>query len=66
MVAAKCAEPLSGRSSRSTEVTTTWPSAIFWTARATRSGSSGSGASAGRPEVTAQYLHARVHTSPMI
>ena len=52
-VRAKCPAPPSGRSSRSTEVTTTWRSPSRATASATRCGSSGSTAS-GRPCVTAQ------------
>jgi hypothetical protein len=52
IVAAKWAAPLSGRSSRSTEVTTTWVRPIVAAACASRSGSSGSGACSGLPEWT--------------
>src|SRR5208282_497252 len=63
-VAAKCAAPPSGRSSRSTEVTTTCCSPRRATAFATRRGSS---ESSGRtlPCATAQYGQLRVHTSPI-
>ena len=63
-VAAKCAAPPSGRSSRSTEVTTTCCSPRRATASAIRRGSSGS---SGRtlPCATAQYGQLRVHTSPI-
>ena len=62
-VAAKCAAPPSGRSSRLTDVTTTCRSPRRATARATRPGSSASTAS-GRPCVTAQKPQLRVQVSP--
>ena len=52
IVAAKCAAPLSGRSSRSTDVTTTCERPIVAAACARRRGSSGSGACSGLPELT--------------
>src|SRR5277367_1911839 len=63
-VAAKCAAPPSGRSSRSTDVTTTCCKPSLATASAIRRGSS---ASSGRtlPCATAQYGQLRVHTSPI-
>src|ERR1700722_7933489 len=63
-VAAKCAAPPSGRSSRSTDVTTTCCKPSRATASAIRRGSS---ASSGRtlPCATAQYGQFRVHTSPI-
>src|SRR5215469_4789468 len=63
-VAAKCAAPPSGRSSRSTDVTTTCCRPSRATAAAIRRGSS---ASSGRtlPCATAQYGQLRVHTSPI-
>ena len=65
MVAAKCAAPPSGRSSRVTEVTTTYFSSIPAAASATRPGSPGSSGS-GTPECTAQKRQLRVQRSPMI
>ena len=64
-VRAKCAAPPSARSSRSTEVMTTWLRPIFATAAATRSGSVGS-SGAGLPVATLQKPQARVQISPMI
>src|SRR5580692_449483 len=63
-VAAKCAAPPSGRSSRSTDVTTTCCKPSRATASAIRRGSS---LSKGRtlPCATAQYGQLRVHTSPI-
>ncbi len=66
MVAAKIEAPPSGWSSRFTDVTTAWRSPMRATASATRRGSSGSGGRPGRPVLTAQKPHARVHTSPRI
>ncbi len=63
--AAKWAAPPSSRSSRSTEVITTWARPIRATASATRPGSEGSSAS-GRPVLTLQKAQARVQVSPMI
>ena len=54
-----------GGKAMATEVITTWERRIFWTARATRSGSRGS-FQVGLPEVTAQNRQARVQTSPRI
>ncbi len=62
-VAAKWAAPPSARSSRLTDVTTTWRSPRRATADATRSGSAGSTAR-GRPCVTAQKPQFRVQVSP--
>src|ERR1700689_5553243 len=63
-VAAKCAAPPSGKSSRSTDVTTTCCKPSRATASAIRRGSS---LSSGRtlPCATAQYGQLRVHTSPI-
>src|ERR1700723_3150378 len=63
-VAAKCAAPPSGKSSRSTDVTTTCCKPSRATAVAILRGSS---ASSGRtlPCATAQYGQLRVHTSPI-
>ena len=61
IVSAKIDAPPSGRSSRSTEVTTAYLSPIASTASATRRGSAVS-AGSGRPWATAQYAHARVQT----
>jgi len=66
MVAAKRAAPKSGRSSRSTEVTTAWARPIRDTAAPTRRGSSASMSPPRLPLVTAQKAQARVHTSPRI
>ena len=63
MVAAKMAAPPSGRSSRVTEVITTWRSSRRATASARRVGSVQS-TSPGRPVVTSQNPQLRVHTSP--
>ncbi len=63
MLAAKISAPPSGRSSRFTEVSTAWVSAISATASATRSGSSRS-TSPGRPVFTSQNPQARVQVSP--
>jgi hypothetical protein len=60
-----CSAPPSARSSRSTEVITTWFSPSFSTATATRPGSNTSSAS-GRPVATLQNVHPRVQISPMI
>jgi hypoxanthine phosphoribosyltransferase len=57
--------PPSSRSSRSTEVMTTWFSPSFCTASATRPGSNGSRSSGG-PVATLQKVQPRVQTSPMI
>ena len=65
MVCAKCSAPPSGRSSRSTEVTTTCCSPSLAVASATRSGSPGSSAP-GSPVLTLQNAQARVQVSPMI
>ena len=65
MVAAIWAAPPSSRSSRSTEVTTTWSRPSFSTAIATFSGSSGSSGK-GLPVATLQKAQARVQVSPMI
>ena len=65
ITAAMCAAPPSARSSRSTEVMTTWRSPSAATASATRDGSVASSAS-GWPVRTLQKAQARVHTSPMI
>ena len=62
--AAKCAAPPSGRSSRSTDVITTCFKPSSATARATLSGSAGSGGAGGRPVATAQKPQRRVQTSP--
>jgi hypothetical protein len=53
MVSANAHAPKSGRSSRSTDVSTTWRSCISAHASATRSGSAASNGS-GRPVPTAQ------------
>ena len=58
--------PKSGRSSRSTEVTTAWRSPIRATASPTRRGSSASMSPPRRPLFTAQKAQARVQTSPRI
>ena len=65
MTAAMWAAPPSARSSRSTEVTTTWRSPSLATASATRDGSVASSAS-GWPVATLQNAQARVQVSPMI
>ena len=52
IVAAKWPAPLSARSSRSTDVTTTCRSPMVAAACAKRSGSSGSGGASGLPEWT--------------
>ncbi len=65
IVAAKCAAPPSTRSSRSTDVTTTWESASSAMARPTRAGSKGSSAP-GRPVRTLQKAQALVQVSPRI
>ena len=62
---AKCCAPPSARSSRSTEVMTTWASDRLATASATRSGSFKSSLS-GRPVATLQKAQARVQTEPSI
>ena len=66
MVCAQWPAPRSGRSSRSTDVTTTWRRPIFSAAAATLAGSSRSRSSPTLRERTAQYRQARVHVSPMI
>ena len=65
MVSAKWAAPPSGKSSRSTEVMTTWRRFIFSAASATRRGSSGS-RGAGRPVRTLQKRQLRVQVSPIM
>ncbi|MFO0751739.1 MAG: hypothetical protein U0411_00255 [Thermodesulfovibrionales bacterium] len=65
IVEANCAAPPSGRSSRVTEVTTTYRRPSSAAASATRSGSWGSTA-AGAPEETEQKEHSRVQRSPRI
>src|SRR6185437_13594369 len=60
-----CAAPPSGRSSRSTEVSTTYFRFISATASPTLAGSSGSSHPCGLPVDTEQNLHARVHTEPI-
>jgi hypothetical protein len=65
MVSAKIAAPPSSRSSRSTDVITTYCKPIVCTASATRAGSATS-SSVGLPCGTAQYPQARVQTSPRI
>jgi hypothetical protein len=65
MTSAKCPPPPSGRSSRSTEVTTTCFSPSLRTACATFVGSKGSIAP-GLPVATLQNAQARVQISPMI
>ena len=62
---AQCAAPPSGRSSRVTEVTTTYLSFISATLSATRRGSSASGAR-GCPVFVAQKRQPRVQMSPRI
>ena len=57
--------PLSGRSSRSTEVITAWRSPMRAIERATRAGSSGS-FHVGLPVLTLQKPQRRVHVSPRI
>ena len=64
-VAAQWAAPPSGRSSRVTEVTTTYRSFISATLSATCRGSSASGAR-GRPVLVAQKRQPRVQMSPRI
>ena len=64
-VAAQCAAPWSGRSSRVTDVKTTCRSPIILTLSATLRGSSESGGR-GRPVRVAQKRQLRVHTSPRI
>ncbi len=66
MVSAKIEAPPSGRSSRSTEVTTAWRSPMRATASPTRRGSSTSTSPPRRPLFTAQKAQARVQTSPRI
>ena len=66
MVAANTPAPPSGRSSRSTEVTTAWRSPIVETASPTRRGSSQSMSPPRLPLFTAQKAQARVQTSPRI
>ena len=65
MVRTKCSAPPSARSSRVTQVMTTWASPKRAAASPTRRGSS---ASTGRgcPLRTLQKRQARVHTSPKI
>ena len=65
MVRAKCSPPPSDRSSRSTEVMTTWDRPRLATASATFCGSPSSSAS-GMPVRTLQKAQARVQVSPMI
>src|SRR5262249_34047776 len=65
MTSAKCPAPPSSRSSRSTDVTTTWESPSSSTASATCSGSYGSSRS-GFPVATLQKAQARVQTLPRI
>ena len=65
ITAAKCAAPPSARSSRSTEVITTWARPSFATASATRPGSPES-SGPGIPVLTLQNEQARVQVSPMI
>src|SRR5690348_11050355 len=65
ITAAKCAAPPSSRSSRSTEVTTTWPRPSLPTASAMLAGSCGLRAP-GLPVATLQKAQARVQVSPMI
>ena len=65
MVAAKCAAPPSGRSSRVTEVTTAYFNPIRAAASATRVGSCGSSGSGG-PGATEQKRQLRVQRLPMI
>ena len=65
MVCAKCCAPPSARSSRSTEVTTTWARPSLAVASATWAGSFGSSAP-GSPVLTLQKAQARVQVSPMI
>ena len=65
MQSAKCPAPPSRRSSRSTEVMTTYESSITSTVSARRSGSPGS-RGAGRPCATSQNGQRRVQMSPMI
>ena len=60
-----CEAPPSGRSSRSTEVTTIWVRPSSAAATATCSGSSGSTAR-GMPVLTLQKAQARVQVSPRI
>ena len=61
--AAKCAAPPSGRSSRVTDVRTTWRQPSSAAARATRSGSAGSGGP-GTPGRMPQKAQPRVQQSP--
>ena len=65
MTATKWPAPPSGRSSRSTEVMTTWRRPSVATAPATRAGSPESSGS-GTPVRTLQKAQARVQVSPMI
>ena len=65
ITSAKCSAPPSARSSRSTEVMTTWLRPSLATASATFSGSCGSSAP-GMPVRTLQKAQARVQVSPMI
>jgi hypothetical protein len=65
ITAAKWPAPPSARSSRSTEVTTTWLRPSSRTAAATFSGSNGS-SRPGSPVFTLQKAQARVQMSPMI
>mmetsp|Transcript_32818 Transcript_32818/g.71587 ORF Transcript_32818/g.71587 Transcript_32818/m.71587 type:complete len:274 (+) Transcript_32818:1-822(+) len=57
--------PWSGRSSRSTEVMTMYPTPQLFTASAVFSGSRGSNGGGALLVFTAQNLHPRVHVSPM-
>ena len=61
----KAPAPLSGRSSRSTDVMTAWRRPMRAIARATRAGSSGS-FQVGLPVLTLQNPHRRVQVSPRI
>jgi hypothetical protein len=65
MTSAKCLPPPSARSSRSTDVMTTWARPIVATASPIRLGSSGS-SGPGTPVATLQKAQARVQISPMI
>src|SRR4051812_24073402 len=65
MTPTKAWAPLSGMSSRSTEVMTAWRSPMRATWRATRAGSSGS-FQVGLPVLTWQKPQRRVHVSPRI
>src|SRR4051812_776854 len=65
ITSAKCPAPPSSRSSRSTDVTTTWPRPSLPTASAMLAGSCGLSAP-GLPVATLQKPQARVQVSPMI